>query len=96
MPPRPVRQEPSTVDSPINDLARALQELIMMQQQQCPPGQMQLDTCFQLPKFSGQMNGETVDSWICSLSNYFRTCPTMEEEIKLQITSLQLEGLAQT
>ena len=88
--------EPSPAASPVNDLARALQELITLQQQQRPPGPMQLDARFQLPKFSGQMNGETVDSWIRSLSNYFRTCPTMNEEMKLQIASLQLEGLAQT
>jgi len=96
MPPRQERQEPSHADSPVNDLARALHELITLQQQQRPPGQMQLDTRFQLPKFSGQMNGETVDSWIRSLSNYFKTCPTMDEEMKLQIASLQFEGLAQT
>ena len=96
MPPRQEHQDPSHADSPMNDLARALQELITLQQQQRPPGKMQLDTCFQFPKFSGKMNGETVDSWLRNLSNYFRTCPMMEEEIKLQIASLQLEGLAQT
>ena len=42
------------------------------------------------------MNGEAVDSWLRSLSNYFRTCPTMEDEIKLQIASVQLEGITQT
>ena len=90
------RREPSTEDSPVHDLAMAIQELITLQQQRHPPGQMQLDTCFQLPKFLGQMNGEVIDSWLHSLSTYFKTCPTMEEDMKLQITSLQLEGLAQT
>jgi hypothetical protein len=57
---------------------------------------MQLDTHFQLPKFIGQMNGETIDSWIHSLSTYFKTSPEMEEATKLQIASLQLEGITQT
>ena len=55
---------------------------------------MQLDTCFKHPKFSDQINGEVVDSWLCILSNYFKTCPMMEEEMKLHIASLQLEGIA--
>lgn len=33
----PPRQEPSTADSPVNDLARALQVLITLQQQQRRP-----------------------------------------------------------
>ena len=41
------------------------------------------------------MNGEIVDSWLCSLSTYFKTCPMMEEDMKLQIASLQLEGITQ-
>jgi hypothetical protein len=57
---------------------------------------MQLDTRFQLPKFVGHMNGETVDSWIRSLSMYFKTSHEMEEATELQIASLQLEGIAQT
>ena len=56
---------------------------------------MQLDTRFQLPKFVSQMNGETVDSWIRSLSTYFKTLLEMEEAIKLQISRIQLEGIAQ-
>ena len=57
---------------------------------------MQLDTRPQLPKFIDQMNAETVDSWLCILSTYFNTSPQMEEANKLQITSLQLEGVAKT
>ena len=34
--------------------------------------------------------------WIRSLSTYFNTCTGLAEERKLQIASLQLEGLAQT
>jgi hypothetical protein len=60
------------------------------------PLTMQLDTHFQLPKFIRKMNGETVHSWIRSLSTYFKTSPKMEESTKLQIANLQLEGIAQT
>jgi hypothetical protein len=56
---------------------------------------MQLDMRFQFPKFSGQMNGETVDSWLRRLFTYFKTCLAMEEDIKIHIGSLQLEGIAQ-
>jgi hypothetical protein len=96
----PPRREPSTEDSastvsaPVQDLAHTLHELLRLQQRRATTP-MQLDTRFQLPKFSGQMNGETVDSWLRSLSTYFKTCLEMEEDMKLQIASLQLEGIAQ-
>jgi hypothetical protein len=48
--------------SPIQDLALALNELMRLQQSSPTP--MQLDTHFQLPKFSGHMNGEVIDSWV--------------------------------
>ena len=51
---------------------------------------------FQLPKFAVQMNGENVDSWLCSLSTYFCTCPEMTEDMNIHISNLQLEGIAQT
>lgn len=57
---------------------------------------MRLDTHPQLAKFVDQMNGETVDSWLCILSTYFNTSPQMEEANKFQIASLQLEGITQT
>jgi hypothetical protein len=57
---------------------------------------MQLDTRIQLPNYYGQMNGEVVDSWIYCLSMYFRTHPYLDEERKLNIMSLQLEGMVQT
>jgi hypothetical protein len=65
-------------------------------QQQSNPDPFRLDTRFQLPKFVGKMNGEVVDSWIHNISTYFRTCTGLTEERKLQIATLQLEGLAQT
>jgi hypothetical protein len=36
-----------------------------------------------------------VDSWIHSLSTYFKTSPEMKEDNNVKITSLQLEGIAQ-
>jgi len=58
------------------DLAEALHQLIQMQQRQ-PPAVLHLDARVQLPKFSGQMNGETVETWIWSISIYFRAHPTL-------------------
>ena len=57
---------------------------------------MQLDTCIQLPKFLGKINGDIVESWLRSLSTYFRACLYMDEDRKFHIASLQLEGIAQT
>ena len=56
---------------------------------------MQLDTCFQLPKLASQMNGDNVDSCIQNIYTYFCTCIEMKEDMKLHITSIQLEGIAQ-
>jgi hypothetical protein len=56
---------------------------------------LQLDTRFQLPNFLGHMNGEAIYSWVHSLSTYFKTCPRMTEETKLQTANLQLEGIGQ-
>jgi len=53
-----------------------------------------LDTGFQLRKFAIQMNGDLVDSWIRNLPTYFKTSPTLQEAAKLEITNLQLEGVA--
>ena len=97
----PPRRDPLAIESDCNtsntvqDLTSVLNELLRMQQQtNLDP--FWLDTRIQLPKFAGQTNGEAVDSWIHSLSTYFNTCTGLTEERKLQIASLQLEGLAQT
>ena len=98
MPPRrdPLAVElDSNTSNPVQDLASVLNELLRMQQQS-NPDPFRLDTRIQLPKFAGQTNGEAIDSWIRSLSTYFNTCTGLTEERKLQISSLRLEGLAQT
>jgi hypothetical protein len=97
----PPRKYPLAVDSDSNtsnlvqDLASVLNELLRMQQQN-NPDPFWLETRIQLPKFVGKTNGEMVDSWIHSLSTYFNTCLGLTKERKLQISTLQLEGLAQT
>lgn len=84
----PPRRDPSlnpsnsSQSSPFQDLALALNQLML---QRGALTQLRLDTCFQLPKFSGQMNGEAADSWMS---------PDLTED-KLHIASLQLEGVAQ-
>jgi hypothetical protein len=70
-------------------------DLLYLQQHRAPT-HMQIDTHFQLPKFLGYMNGETINSWIHSLYKYFHTCPDMTDEMNLQIASLQIEGISQT
>ena len=67
----------------------------MRAQQPQNPDPFWLDTRTQLPKFVGKSSGEAVDSWICSLSTYFNTCLEITEVRKLQITTLQLEGISQ-
>jgi hypothetical protein len=63
MPPRRDTSEDdasSVNSSPIQELALALHELIRLQHQ--TPTPLQLDAHFQLPKFSGKINGDIVDS----------------------------------
>ena len=67
----------------------------LMRLQQRSPMSLQLDTHFYVPKFSGYMNGEVIDSWVCSLSTYFKTFPGMTKEENLQLANLQLEGIVQ-
>ena len=70
MPPHrepPTEESSSTISAPVQDLAHALHELLRLQQRRATTP-MQLDTCFQLPNFLGQMNGETMDSWLHNLS----------------------------
>ena len=70
MPPRrepSIEDSTSTVSASVQDLTRALHELLRLQQRRATTP-MQLDTIFQLPKFSRQMNGERVDSRLCSRS----------------------------
>jgi hypothetical protein len=71
-----------TTSTPVAYLALALQEMIQLQKQR-PPLTIELDTRSQLPNFVDQMNAETVDSWIRSLSTYLKTSRKVEDAIKL-------------
>jgi len=96
MPPRwePLEDDASSVNSsPIQELDLALHEHIRLQRPTQSP--LQLYACFQLLTFVGQLNKDIVDSWIRSLFTYFNTRPRISKEEKLQIASLQMEGVAQ-
>jgi hypothetical protein len=95
----PPHKEPSTKESTSNVfviiqyLYLYLHELLCMQQCRAPTP-MLLNTCFLLLEFSEQMNGDNFNGWLHSISNYFNTCPEMDEEMKIQIRTLQLEGIS--
>jgi hypothetical protein len=63
------QREPSIEDfasmatTPIQDLTMVVKELLRLQQCR-DPTPMQLDTCFQLPNFVSQMNGDNIYSWL--------------------------------
>jgi len=78
----------------MQDLGEALRQLIQMQQIQSPTT-LHLDAREEMPNFSGQINGEIIDSWIQSISMYFQAHPMLIEDQMFQIDSLQLEGLTQ-
>jgi hypothetical protein len=97
----PPKRDPLLFDSDSNTsntlkyLPADLDELMRMKKKSNPDPFL-FQTRFQLPKFVGKMNGEVVDSWIHRISPYFRNFTFLTKEMKLQILSLQLEGLAQT
>jgi len=84
----------ANMSTKMQDLAEALHQLIQMQQKKSPTT-LHLDARLQLPKLSGQRNGEVINSWIWSISMYFWAHPTLTKDQKLQISSLQLDGLTQ-
>jgi len=60
----------TSVSTPTRVLVDALHQIIQMQPRPTP-ATLQLDAKFQLPSYAGQMNGETINSWIRNLSTYF-------------------------
>ena len=52
-----------------------------------------LDKQFTLPKYSGQMNRELLDSWICILTENFQTLPNITRAQCLLLTIDRLEGV---
>jgi hypothetical protein len=55
---------------------------------------LKLDVKFALPMFIGDANPKNLDNWIRQVEVYFRVQQIDEEKIKVQLTSLRLEGIA--
>jgi hypothetical protein len=53
---------------------------------------LKLDVKFYLPMFNGDTNPEKLDNWIQQVEVYFRVHHIDEEEVKVQLDSLRLEG----
>jgi hypothetical protein len=55
---------------------------------------LNLDVKFSLPMFNGDANLEKLDNWIRQVEVYFHVQHIDEVDVKVQLTSLQLEGTA--
>jgi hypothetical protein len=55
---------------------------------------LKLDVKFALPMFNGDANPEKIDNWIRHVEVYCRVQQIDEDEVKVQLSSLQLEGTA--
>jgi hypothetical protein len=55
---------------------------------------LKLDVKFSLPMFNGDANPEKLDNWIRQVEVYCRVQHIDEEEVKVQLASLRLEGTA--
>ena len=55
---------------------------------------LKLDVNFSLPMFNGDANPEKLDNWIRQFEVYCHVQHIDEEEVKVQLDSLQLEGTA--
>jgi hypothetical protein len=55
---------------------------------------LKLDVKFDLPMFNGDANLEKLDNWIRQVEVYFPLQQIYEEEVKVQLASLQLEDTA--
>jgi hypothetical protein len=53
---------------------------------------LKLDVKFALPMFNGDANPEKLDNWIQQVEVYCRVQHIDEEEVKVQLASLRLEG----
>jgi hypothetical protein len=53
---------------------------------------LNLDVKFSLPMFNGDVNPEKLDNWIRQVEVYFCVQQIDEEEVKVQLASLRLEG----
>ena len=53
---------------------------------------MKLDIKFELAMYIGEVNAEKLDNWIRQLEVYYRIQKLQEDNIKIQLDSLRLEG----
>ena len=53
---------------------------------------LKLDIKFELPMYNGEVNVEKLDNWIRKLEVYCRIHNLEEDDIKIQLASLRLEG----
>ena len=56
--------------------------------------QLKLDIKFELPMYNEELNVEKLDNWIHQIEVYFRIQNFTEDNIKIQLASLQLGGTA--
>ena len=53
---------------------------------------LKLDVKFELPMYNGEVNAERLDNWIRQLEVYCRIQKLQEDDIKIQLASLRMEG----
>ena len=53
---------------------------------------LKLDIKFELPMYNGEINVEKLDNWTRQLEVYCRIQNLQEDDIKIQLASLRLEG----
>jgi hypothetical protein len=53
---------------------------------------LKLDIKFELPLYNGEVNAEKLDIWICQIEVYSRIQKIQDDETKIQLASLRLDG----
>jgi hypothetical protein len=53
---------------------------------------LKLDIKFEFPLYNGEVNGEKLDNWIRQIEVYSRIQKIQDDETKIQLTSLRLDG----
>jgi len=53
---------------------------------------LKLDVKFELPMFNGEVNAEKLDNWIRQLEVYLRIQNLQDDDTKIQLASLRMEG----
>jgi hypothetical protein len=53
---------------------------------------LKLDIKFELPIYNGEVNAEKLDNWICQIEVYCRIQKIQDDETKIHLASLRLDG----